>query len=102
MPIVNRLHNVIQEDPALRNDIKLVGICAGNNPKQVEACKAQFRISFPLFADEKHVIHIALGAGGTPFMILANSKGKVLMNHSGVIQDFDKTLAEIRQLHQKQ
>lgn len=102
MPIVNRLHNVIQEDPLLRNDIKVLGICAGNNQKQVEVCKSQFRIPFPLFPDEKHDIHIALGAGGTPFMIVANSKGKVLVTHSGVIQDFDKTLAEIRELHKKQ
>ncbi|MEW6666485.1 MAG: hypothetical protein AB1512_14845 [Thermodesulfobacteriota bacterium] len=99
---MNRLHNVILEDPALRNDIKVLGICAGNNQKQVEVCRAQFRIPFPLFPDEKHALHIALGAGGTPFMVIANSRGKVLMNHSGVIQDFDKTLAEIRELHKKE
>ncbi|MBN1103227.1 MAG: redoxin family protein [Deltaproteobacteria bacterium] len=102
MPIVNRLHNVIQEDPVLRNDVKVLGICAGNNPKQVEACKSQFRVSFPLLPDEKHEIHIALGAGGTPSMVLVNSRGKVLMNHRGVIRDFDKTLTEIRELHKKQ
>jgi hypothetical protein len=102
MPIVNRLYNVIQEDPVLRNDVKVLGICAGNNPKQVEVCRSQFRVPFPFLPDEKHDVHIALGAGGTPFMVLVNSKGKVLMNHSGVIQDFDKTLAEIRELHKKQ
>jgi len=102
MPIVNRLHNVMLDDPKLRNDVKVLGICAGNNAKQVEVCKSQLRIPFPLFPDEKHDIHIALGAAGTPFMIIADSKGKVLMNHTGVIQDFDKTLAEIRELHKKQ
>jgi hypothetical protein len=101
MPIVNRLYNAIQEDPVLRNDIKILGICAGNNPKQVEGCRSQFRVPFPFFPDEKHDIHIALGAGGTPFMVIVNGKGKVLMNHTGLIQDFEKTLEEIRDLHKK-
>ncbi|MBN1105985.1 MAG: redoxin domain-containing protein [Deltaproteobacteria bacterium] len=101
MPIVNRLHNVIREDPALRSDIKVLGICVGNNQKQVDVCKSQFRVPYPLFPDERHDIHAALGGVGTPTTMVIGKDGKVLMTHSGVIKDFDKFLAEIRELHRK-
>jgi hypothetical protein len=102
MPIVNRLYNVIQEDPALRSDIKVLGICVGNSPKQVEVCKSQFRVPYPLFPDERHDIHADLGSTGTPFLIVTDKAGKVLMTHGGVIKDLDKMLAEIRAIHKKQ
>ncbi len=102
MPIVNRLHSVIREDPTLQNDIKVVGVCVGNNQKQVDVCKSQFRVPYPLFPDERHDIHVSLGATGTPFTIVTDKRGEVLMTHSGVIKDLDKVLAEIREIHKKQ
>jgi hypothetical protein len=102
MPIVNRLYNVIQEDPTLRSDIKVLGVCVGNNPRQVGVCKSQFRVPYPLFPDERHNIHAALGSSGTPFMIVTDNAGKVLMTYGGVIKDLDEILAEIRAIHKEQ
>ena len=101
-PVVNRLYSVIQEDAALKKDIKLIGIGVGNTPKQLEAFKTKFRVQFPLLPDQKGEILMALGTPGTPAMIVATPAGKVLTTHAGVIKDFDALLQEIREIHKKQ
>jgi len=101
-PVVNRLYNVIQEDAALKKDIKMIGIGVGNTPKQLEAYKTKFRTQFPLLPDQKGEIVMALGTPATPAMIVATPAGKVLASHVGPIKDLDAFLREIRELHKKQ
>ena len=101
-PVVNRLYNVIQEDAALKKDIRLFGLGVGNTPKQLEAFKKTYRAQFPLIADQKGEIWSSLGKPPTPTMIIATPAGKVLTSHTGVIKDFDAFLKEIRELHKKQ
>jgi peroxiredoxin len=101
MPVVNRLYSAIQEDPALKKDIKLMGIGVGNNPKQLEAFKKVHRAKFPLITDEEGEAWIALGSSPTPSMVIATPAGKVLYSHVGPIKDFDAFLKEIRDLHKK-
>jgi peroxiredoxin len=93
---------VIQEDAALKQDIKLIGLGIGNTPKQLEAFKTKFRAQFPFVPDQKGEVHTALGSPPTPAMIVATPAGKVLTTHAGVIKDFDALLQEIRDLHKKQ
>lgn len=93
---------MIQEDAALKKDIKLIGLGVGNTPKQLEAFKTKFRVQFPLLPDQKGEVHSALKSPATPAMIVATTAGKVLMTHAGVIKDFDALLQEIRDLHKKQ
>jgi peroxiredoxin len=93
---------VIQEDAALKKDIKLIGVGVGNTPKQLEAFKTKFRAQYPLLPDQEGKIYSALGGAATPFMVVATPAGKVLTTHVGVIKDFDALLQEIRDLHKKQ
>lgn len=101
-PVVNRLYNTIQEDDALKKDVKLFGLGVGNSPKQLEAFRKTQRVQFPLIADQKGEIWSSLQKPGTPTMIIATPSGKVLTSHTGLIKDFDAFLKEIRDLHQKQ
>jgi len=93
---------VIQEDAALKQDIKLIGLGIGNTPKQLEAFKTKYRAKYPLIPDQTGETHSALGGPATPAMIVTTPAGKVLMTHAGVIKDFDALLQEIRDLHKKQ
>jgi hypothetical protein len=93
---------VIQEDAALKKDIKVVGIGVGDSPKRLGAYKTKFRVQFPLVPDQTGETHSALGGPPTPAMIVTTPAGKVLTTHGGVIKDFDAFLQEIRDLHKKQ
>ena len=93
---------MIQQDPVLKSDVKLIGIAAGNNQKHIGVYRTKFRVQFPLFPDEKKDIYAALGKTGTPFMILIDKSGKVLMTHRHAIEDLDEFLKQIIEYHKKQ
>jgi len=101
-PIVNRLYKVIQEDAALAKDIKIIGVSIGNNKSQIDAFKKSFKVQFPIFPDENLAIAAAVEIMETPTLLLVSNNGKVLISHSGVIQDFDGFLKELREIHKKQ
>lgn len=77
----------------------MFAICVGNEPKHIEVYRNKFRVPFPIFPDRKMDIYKALGRPGTPFMILTETNGKVLMTHKGAVENLDEILAEIREAH---
>jgi hypothetical protein len=92
----NRVYKSIQQDPSLRNEIKFIGIGAGNNMREVEAFKANYKVPFPLFPDADFLIHKKLAEPRTPFMLLVDKKGKVLWTHHGVMENFDGFLGLLK------
>jgi peroxiredoxin len=101
-PVVNRLYNAIQEDPALEKDIKVLIISVADNKKRADDFKAKFKLSFPIFPDEKGEIYFVLKQPVIPSILLTTTGGKVLMNHNGLIEDFDGMVKKIREIHKKQ
>jgi len=95
-PSVNRIHKIIQQDPALSRDMKVIGIGAGNTLKEISVYKEKLHVTFPLFTDPDFTIHKQLGEPRTPFLILVSSKGRVLLTHSGEIKDFDEFLGMLK------
>lgn len=100
-PIANKLYRLIQQNPELSKDIKMIGIGAGNNRKETEAYKTNFRVPFPLFCDPDFKIHKKFGEPRTPLTILTNRNGKVLLTHFGVIEDVDEFLSKINKFHKQ-
>lgn len=90
-PVVNELYQIINERPALKDKIKIIGIGAGNNPFEVEVFKNKYNIPFPLFPDASFSIHKSVGEVRTPyfFVIKINVDGshKILYSKAGSIQD---------------
>jgi len=101
-PVANRLYQVIQNDADLARDVKIIGICIGNNKTQIEAFKKAFKVSFPLIPDENMAIAQAVEVKETPTMVLVTHSGKVLWSHCGVIEDFDGLLKDLRENLKKQ
>jgi peroxiredoxin len=101
-PLVNRLYQVIQKDAALARDVKIIGICIGNEKPQIDAFKKCFKVPFPLFPDENLAIAQAVGVEEVPTMVLVTHSGKVVKSYSGVIQDFDGLRRDLRENHKKQ
>ncbi len=101
-PIVNRLYQVIRNDADLASDVKIIGICCGNDKVQIDAFKKSFKVPFPLFPDKSLAIARAVGVKETPTMVLVTHSGKVVKIYSGVIQDFDGLLKDLRENLKKQ
>ena len=80
----------------------MMGVAAGNDNKQIDVYKKQFHISFPVVPDKKLEIVKLWDVPATPYFIVTNKEGKVLMTHGGIIEDLDQMLKEIREIHKQQ
>ena len=101
-PNVNQLYAKIEQNPALKGKIKIIGIGAGNTSFEVGTFKKKFNVSFPLFADENYVIHKIVGEVRTPYFIgvKINSDGSHQVIHSklGNLEGVDQFLEMIVKL----
>jgi peroxiredoxin len=95
-PKVNKLYDIISNDPELQSDVKMLGIAVGNDTKLVDVYKKTYKVKFPIVADPKDDINKQLGNVATPSIILADNMGTVLFIHEGVIDDMDMILDVIR------
>ena len=66
---ITELYHRIQNDPDLRNKIRLIGIGAGNTPYEIKVFRETHKIPFPIFPDEDFTIYHALGETRTPYII---------------------------------
>ncbi len=101
-PSMNRLYQVVRNDADLASDVKIIGICIGNDKTQIDAFKKAFNVSFPLIPDKNMAVAQAVKVMETPTMVLVTHSGKVLWSHSGVIEDFDGLLKDLRENLKKQ
>jgi peroxiredoxin len=101
-PVIRSVYKLIQQDPELQKNIKVIGIGAGNNLKEVGTFREHFKMLFPLFPDPDFGIHKKLGEPRTPATIVVNSKGKVLFVHVGAIEEPEDFVQILRNLYDRQ
>jgi len=92
-----KLYRQIENNPDLKNKIKLIGIGAGNTPTEIEAFKQTHNIPFPIFSDEDLAIHNLLGEVRIPSFIAIrmekDGSHKIVHTHLGGLGDTTLFLA---------
>ena len=74
-PVVNKLYEMIENDPTAKGRVKLIGIGARNDIYEVDFFRKKYDVKFPLFDDEDYTKHEACGEPGTPFFfVVKNNK----------------------------
>lgn len=95
-PNMNQLHNKIENDPALKGRIKIIGIGAGNSQMEVDTFRQRYQVSFPLFPDGEYKVHDLVGQPRTPFFIILKlqpgGKEKVVATQLGAYESPDRFL----------
>ena len=98
-PILNSLYFNIEKDKALRGKVKIIGIAAGNNLREVEKFKKEYNVAYPILSDVRFDAHTAVGSPRTPFSIWVRKErggGIVVSTHLGLMDSEKMALNETR------
>jgi thiol-disulfide isomerase/thioredoxin len=101
-PVVNDLYGKITADASLKDDMKMIGIGAGNSDFEVDFFKKNYDIKFPLFSDGDFVVHKVLGEVRTPYYIAIrinkNGTHKVIYSKLGSFGDPGEFIKRLKNL----
>lgn len=97
-PSLNKLFNLIQDDADLAKNLKMCGLGIRGNEKRLQAYQTVYHTQFPLLPDPESEIYGKLGEPRIPFLMLVSRSGKVLLAHSGQIEDLDRLFSDIKKL----
>lgn len=100
-PLVNELYRIIDQNPAVRDKIKIIGIGAGNTPFEIEFFRNQFNVPFPLLEDQTYEVHKSIGEVRTPYFFVLkmspDGSNKIIYSKVGSIEDAAHFLKMIRE-----
>lgn len=89
-PRLNRLHGLIAA-AGLTQELKLVGLAAGNSVTEVMQYQQKHSVPFPLFQDPNYAGHKALGAPPVPsfyvIVLKKNAQPRIVFSQTGEILD---------------
>jgi thiol-disulfide isomerase/thioredoxin len=92
-PNVNRLYAAIENSPALKDKIKIIGIGAGNTQFEIGTYKKKYTVALPLVPDADFKIHKIMGEVRTPYFIAGKlgdgDKTEVIYSRLGALGDID-------------
>jgi thiol-disulfide isomerase/thioredoxin len=103
-PIFNNLYTSIENDPKLKEKVKIIAIAAGNNIREVETFRKDYKVPYPILTDLKFDAHTAVGSPRTPYSIWVRrddqGKSVVVSTHLGLFDLVKNALDETRAVFQ--
>ena len=102
VPILNDVFDAIGKDAKSNGKIKIFGIAIGNNMREVESYKADYKVRFPILTDFDFAVHDILGKPRVPYTMYVKktAKGKIVVDiHHGVLDSAETVLKKVRSLN---
>jgi hypothetical protein len=105
VPAYNKLYEVIESRPELRDRIKMVAFGAGNKDWEAKYFMEKFEVPFPVIPDPDFAMHGAIGGSKTPFSIFvrqdpSEKTGIVADTHLGFTREHEEVLAKMESILQ--
>lgn len=101
-PNINRLYTSIENNPELKDKVKIIGIGVGNSQFETGVFKKKYTIAFPLIPDEDFKLHKIFGEVRTPYFIAVKLNSEkppeVIYSKLGALENNDLFLAQIIRL----
>jgi thiol-disulfide isomerase/thioredoxin len=100
-PNVNKLYASIENNPAYKNKIKIIGIGINNSLFETDIFKKKYNVAFPLIPDGDFKLHKIMGEVRTPYFIVVKLKGgktEVIYSRLGALGDTNVFLGQIVKL----
>jgi len=97
-PILNKLHEMVQQDAKLKNKIKFVSAGQGNDANAVKMWRAFHKIPFPVLPDQDSKLGKALSFSPYPVSVLLDKSGKVVWVHIGTFESADEAFRDIKKV----
>ncbi len=102
VPVLNTVYSMINNDPKLRQKVKVVAVAIGNTRNEAESYKQEYKVLYPVLTDFTFAFHKALGNPRVPYTIIvkrdARGKNTVVYTYMGVIESADSLLNEVQKL----
>ena len=100
--MMNEVYKMIQENPQLAPNAKVIAIGIGNSDAELNAFKEEHDVHYPMLNDANGSIGTAMGNLRTPtILIVSTQTGKVLYCHVGLIWSSDWFVSKVEDLINK-
>jgi thiol-disulfide isomerase/thioredoxin len=97
-PNINNLYSIIENNPSLKNKIKIIGIGINNSLFETDIFKKKYKVEFPLIPDGDFKLHKIIGEVRTPYFIVVKLKGgkaEVIYSRLGALENNNIFLEQI-------
>ncbi len=98
-----KLYHRIENNPDLKNRVKLMGIGIGNSLHEVKVFTETYQLPFPIFPDEDFKIHKLFGEVRTPYLIGIeidkNDRHRIVYTQRGGITEAESFLHLILEVY---
>ncbi|MFA5322489.1 MAG: redoxin family protein [Smithella sp.] len=97
-PHINDLYTLIENNPAGKNKVKIIGIGINNSLFETDIFKKKYTVAFPLIPDGDFKLHKIIGEVRTPYFIVVKLKGgkkEVIYSKLGALGDNNVFLEQI-------
>jgi peroxiredoxin len=101
-PKANQIFALINGDPELKENVKMLGVGLLGKPDQMDAYQKKFDIAFPLIPDDGGQVVQTLKISAIPQTLIVDQHGKILANHHGLMGEVDDFMLETRKFLKQQ
>jgi len=96
-PISNKIFKMIQDDPSLNNNVKMLGVIVGGSPQDAKSYASDFNIAYPVVTDPFYDIFRKLDKPKVPLTLLVRKDGEILLSVTGAMADPEGFVKKIKQ-----